>query len=143
MKNHLVASIVLFLAATLVDSAVGQEKYVPRMAFDPMFDSGSRSPYRSSNGMPGPGYWQNRADYAIDARLDEEHRVISATVRVTYTQTIVRTVCRLCGSPSTRINCAQTLGARGFHPLPRNSTAVLSFRVLKSFCMARNRKGII
>ena len=40
--------------------------------------------YRSANGAPGPDYWQNRADYRIDARLDPVARVITATEVVTY-----------------------------------------------------------
>ena len=65
--------------------ASAQTGYDPHKAFDPMFDSESKSGYRSSNGMPGPAYWQNRADYSIDAGLDESTKVITATVRITYT----------------------------------------------------------
>jgi hypothetical protein len=65
--------------------ACAQTGYDPHKAFDPGFDSDSKSAYRSSNGMPGPAYWQNRADYSIDAALDESTKVIAATVRITYT----------------------------------------------------------
>ncbi|WP_460637663.1 M1 family metallopeptidase [Larkinella harenae] len=40
--------------------------------------------YRASSGAPGPRYWQNRADYKINVRLDEEQNVLSGEVEVTY-----------------------------------------------------------
>src|SRR3546814_6153908 len=35
--------------------------------------------------MPGPDYWQNRADYAIRATLDTKAKAIRGTVRIAYT----------------------------------------------------------
>lgn len=40
---------------------------------------------RLGSGAPGPDYWQQRADYTIDARLDAENRVVSASVTIDYT----------------------------------------------------------
>ena len=40
--------------------------------------------YRTASGAPGQGYWQNRADYAIEAYLDEEKRVLRGSETVTY-----------------------------------------------------------
>ncbi|HEY0181091.1 MAG TPA: M1 family metallopeptidase [Dokdonella sp.] len=42
-------------------------------------------PYRSANGLPGPDYWQNRADYAIHATLDVAAPSLEASEVVTYT----------------------------------------------------------
>ncbi|MCE3603983.1 M1 family metallopeptidase [Massilia sp. P8910] len=42
------------------------------------------STIRNASGAPGHAYWQQRADYAIRARLDENKRAISATETVTY-----------------------------------------------------------
>ena len=39
---------------------------------------------RLGSGAPGPEYWQQRADYEIDARLDADAERITASVRVTY-----------------------------------------------------------
>ncbi|NHZ98241.1 M1 family metallopeptidase [Massilia sp. CCM 8734] len=39
---------------------------------------------RNAAGAPGHAYWQQRADYTIRARLDENKRSISATETVTY-----------------------------------------------------------
>ena len=41
--------------------------------------------YRSSNGAPGPDYWQNRADYELHAKLDTARKELSATEVITYT----------------------------------------------------------
>ena len=41
--------------------------------------------YRSSNGAPGPQYWQNEADYDLHATLDTEHKQLRATETITYT----------------------------------------------------------
>ncbi|MFM1889808.1 MAG: hypothetical protein RLZZ565_565, partial [Planctomycetota bacterium] len=40
--------------------------------------------FRTASGAPGPEYWQNRADYAIDVRLDDEGHRIEGFERVTY-----------------------------------------------------------
>ena len=40
--------------------------------------------YRTASGAPGHDYWQQQADYRIDARLDEEKRRIEASARITY-----------------------------------------------------------
>ena len=41
--------------------------------------------YRSSSGGPGPEYWQQRADYTINASLDTGTTEISGSVQIRYT----------------------------------------------------------
>ena len=41
--------------------------------------------YRTASGAPGTQYWQQRADYVIDATLDENNQRIIASERITYT----------------------------------------------------------
>jgi hypothetical protein len=41
--------------------------------------------YRSSSGVPGPDYWQQRADYTINASLDTATTQISGAVEIRYT----------------------------------------------------------
>ena len=41
--------------------------------------------YRSSSGVPGPDYWQQRADYTIDASLDTATTAINGAVEIRYT----------------------------------------------------------
>ena len=40
--------------------------------------------YRTASGAPGHAYWQQRADYAIRATLDEAKREISGSGTITY-----------------------------------------------------------
>jgi hypothetical protein len=39
---------------------------------------------RTSDGRPGPGYWQNRARYDIEARLDPASARLEGVARITY-----------------------------------------------------------
>src|ERR1700741_759676 len=41
--------------------------------------------YRSSVGVPGPDYWQQRADYTIAASLDTGTTELARSVQITYT----------------------------------------------------------
>ncbi|HLP13951.1 MAG TPA: M1 family metallopeptidase [Flavobacteriales bacterium] len=41
--------------------------------------------YRSSSGAPGPQYWQQKADYVINARIDESTKTLYGEETVTYT----------------------------------------------------------
>jgi hypothetical protein len=41
--------------------------------------------FRSASGMPGPRYWQNRADYDIKATLDTAAQTLTGQMRLRYT----------------------------------------------------------
>jgi Peptidase family M1 domain len=60
-------------------------RYDPLRTFAPLTLPEPVNRYRSSNGAPGPDYWQNRADYEIHATLDTTHKELSATEVITYT----------------------------------------------------------
>jgi hypothetical protein len=57
----------------------------PRQIFAPLVLPQPAGLTRSAAGIPAPGYWQNRADYTIDARIDPATRTLSATEVITYT----------------------------------------------------------
>ncbi|WP_298738210.1 M1 family metallopeptidase [uncultured Chitinophaga sp.] len=40
--------------------------------------------YRSASGVPGPKYWQQRADYDISATLDDEKQKLTGSETITY-----------------------------------------------------------
>ncbi|WP_256007002.1 M1 family metallopeptidase [Pedobacter deserti] len=40
--------------------------------------------YRSASGAPGPAYWQQRADYVINAELDEKNLRLTGSETITY-----------------------------------------------------------
>jgi hypothetical protein len=41
--------------------------------------------YRSGSGAPGPKYWQQQADYVINAELNDENQSITGSEVITYT----------------------------------------------------------
>lgn len=86
--KRLVSVIAFCLTCAGITSTVSsQEKsvYDPLKAFDPSFMNEPGTAYRSGNGAPGSQYWQNRADYIIDAQLDDSTRVVTGKVIITYT----------------------------------------------------------
>src|SRR5690606_9970439 len=54
-------------------------------AFGPGFYTKNGNDIRSAGGQPGHAYWQNRADYKLDIRLDEVENEISGTMILNYT----------------------------------------------------------
>jgi len=72
-------------ASAAVSAAESAGRYDPRETFAPMVFPEGVNRYRSSNGAPGPAYWQNRADYEIHATLDPARKELSATEVITYT----------------------------------------------------------
>jgi hypothetical protein len=52
--------------------------------FRPM-DWATPNAYRTASGMPGPQYWQQKADYTIRASLDPSTQTIEGSETVTYT----------------------------------------------------------
>ena len=53
--------------------------------FTPLFYPDKGNEFRSASGMPGPKYWQNRADYHLDVTLDTTGNKISGTTDIVYT----------------------------------------------------------
>ena len=60
-------------------------KYDPRLTFAPLTLPDPVNAYRSSNGAPGPAYWQNEADYEMHAELDTKTKVLRNDEVITYT----------------------------------------------------------
>ena len=60
-------------------------KYDYHDLFAPFFYTKNGDDQRAATGEPGPGYWQNRADYTIDVKLNEQTNEISGTELLTYT----------------------------------------------------------
>jgi hypothetical protein len=53
--------------------------------FGPLFYNKNGNEYRAADGQPGPKYWQNRADYQLAARLNDETNEITGSEILTYT----------------------------------------------------------
>ena len=58
--------------------------YAPRETFAPLDLGQPATNVRTSSGVPGPRYWQNRADYAIHATLDPAAKTITGSVQISY-----------------------------------------------------------
>ena len=67
-------------------SAFSQDtvNYDQHEAFAPVFYPNNGDEVRTAGGTPGPQYWQNEADYSIQANLDDENQKISGNVTITY-----------------------------------------------------------
>ena len=73
------------LAFATMAAAPPPTKYNPLETFAPFHMDTSVNRYRSSDGTPGPDYWQNRADYTIRAALDPASHSISGNEQIRYT----------------------------------------------------------
>lgn len=76
---------VLFLSVTVLFASAQESKYDNKEAFYPQFYPYTGNDYRSASGEPGPKYWQNRADYRINATLDTAAHKVIGDVEITYT----------------------------------------------------------
>src|SRR5215510_8088324 len=75
----------LFLSVTILSVSAQETKYDNKEAFYPQFYPYPGNDVRSSSGEPGPKYWQNRADYKINATLDTAAHKVNGEVEITYT----------------------------------------------------------
>jgi hypothetical protein len=53
--------------------------------FGPLFYTKNGTEYRAASGEPGPKYWQNRADYQLAAKLNDQTNEITGSEVLTYT----------------------------------------------------------
>lgn len=60
-------------------------KYDYHDTFGPIFYTKNGNDFRSAGGQPGPKYWQNRADYKLSVRLNDQTNELSGTEILTYT----------------------------------------------------------
>jgi hypothetical protein len=81
--------VLTFCAACASTSAAADAspttRFDPRLTFAPYAYPQPANAFRSASGMPGPLFWQNRADYAIQATLDPASRKLSGSEVITYT----------------------------------------------------------
>ncbi len=94
MYDGLVRSLIVpTLAAVLVFTiacngqapAASSSNYKPLETFAPLTLPDPVNVYRSSDGAPGPQYWQNRADYELHAAIDTRDKTLTCTELVSYT----------------------------------------------------------
>jgi hypothetical protein len=76
---------VALLGARAQSAQEATSTYDPRITFAPLTLPTPVNAYRSSNGAPGPDYWQNEADYDLHAMLDTKAKEMHTTETITYT----------------------------------------------------------
>jgi hypothetical protein len=84
------ASFLLFVSSTgwpqtSPGAASVKPAYDPRQTSAPLTLPDAVNAYRSSNGAPGPAYWQNEADYEMHVALDTSAKVVRNDEVITYT----------------------------------------------------------
>lgn len=72
-------------AGALAAEAAPASHFDPLETFAPFAWPHPANAMRDASGKPGPMFWQNRADYAIQATLDPATRQLSGTETITYT----------------------------------------------------------
>ena len=82
MKKLFIGFILSFIVVTQYAQVT---KYDNKEAFYPQFYPYPGNDVRSASGEPGPKYWQNRADYKINATLDTGSHKVIGDVEITYT----------------------------------------------------------
>ena len=86
LKTSFICLLTLLMSSgSYGQSAPAKSVYDPVALFNPSFYPDNGNEYRSGNGEPGPQYWQNRADYSIRVRLDEDSNRVSGSLVLTYT----------------------------------------------------------
>jgi hypothetical protein len=103
---------------------------------------------RTGSGEPGPGYWQQRADYVIRATLDTTTRSVRGEERITYTNNSPDTLRYVWLQLDQNLFNSESRGYRVFGQDPRFGTkgAQVSVRLLKvaepAVPAARGRKAV-
>ena len=80
-----ISIVLFFLCGTRIFAQDSISVYNKNQVFDPTFMSQGATEFRSANGAPGPGYWQNSANYNIHATLDEKDTTLKGDVNIYYT----------------------------------------------------------
>jgi hypothetical protein len=75
----------VFATCAMAQAPATAAFFDPRVTFAPLTLPDPVNAYRSSNGAPGPDYWQNEVDYDLHAQLDAAAKELRATETVTYT----------------------------------------------------------
>lgn len=72
-------------AMSLGAAAQTTSVYDQHETFAPLFYPAFGDEVRAADGTPGPKYWQNRADYKIEAAIDNLNHAVSGNVVIAYT----------------------------------------------------------
>lgn len=74
----------LLLSVSCGALAVDDGRFDSRQLFAPLPLPGPVNSYRSGSGRPGPAYWQNRADYRLDAAIEPADHSLHGEEVISY-----------------------------------------------------------
>lgn len=83
--SHILFLIILSFQNIFAQNSTEVSKYNASEVFNPLANYNPSTIYRSASGMPGPSYWQNRADYSIACALNCVENTITGKVKIEYT----------------------------------------------------------
>ena len=83
MKKYFLLFLQVIFCCSL--QAQTDTSYNPLDFFTQTFTPPAGNSFRSAKGVPGPMYWQNKADYLIHATLNEKDTTVSGDVTINYT----------------------------------------------------------
>ncbi|HTB24616.1 MAG TPA: M1 family metallopeptidase [Puia sp.] len=81
-KNLWLFALLISISYSGLSQSAGN--YDQHEAFAPIFYPAYGDEVRTAAGTPGPKYWQNEADYKIQATLDDVNHQLSGDVQITY-----------------------------------------------------------
>ncbi|KHL53737.1 M1 family metallopeptidase [Xanthomonas cannabis] len=73
------------LAVAAPDAAAASGTFDPLALFAPLQLPDAPTAYRSGSGVPGPLFWQNRADYQLEATIDPASHTLTGEAAIHYT----------------------------------------------------------
>ncbi|MBB3833478.1 hypothetical protein FHR55_001688 [Xanthomonas arboricola] len=73
------------LAVAAPDAAAPSGTFDPLALFAPLQLPDAPTAYRSGSGVPGPLFWQNRADYQLEATIDPASHTLTGEAAIHYT----------------------------------------------------------
>jgi len=85
--TKIISSLLLLVSAITVqaqEDIIMESKYDPHALFGPTFYTTTGTISRAATGEPNVGYWQNKADYQINATLNDVTNVIAGSVIIMY-----------------------------------------------------------
>ena len=85
-KNSLTIILSLLMLSSFAQSPTGVESlYNPKEIFAQNFYTKNGNEFRSASGAPGAKYWQNRADYNLQAAIDTVKNMLTCNETIHYT----------------------------------------------------------
>jgi len=85
-KNSLTIILSLLMLSSFAQSPTGVESlYNPKEIFAQNFYTKNGNEFRSASGAPGAKYWQNRADYNLQAAIDTVKNMLTCDETIHYT----------------------------------------------------------